>query len=180
MREHWTYPSSPQSANSPPINPPPLNTTCPLPTASSTMLHLTPTPTKPFTPLPWLSGPAPTPVSCPDLSRAVWLAARLGLETPHPTFLTPPESHRQSWKDKQSLVRASRLLQSHPSDITPPPVTHNAPSPCLLPAHTRGGSVCSGRGGVCCRFWQGASVGRAHAHPNQPWPPPTVTPSPIR
>jgi hypothetical protein len=57
----------------------------------------------------------------------VWLAARLGLETPHPTFNPPPESHRQSWKDKQSLVRASRLLQSHPSYLTPFPVTHNAP-----------------------------------------------------
>jgi hypothetical protein len=85
-------------------------------------------PTKPATPLPWLSGPAPTPASCPNLSRAVWLAARLGLETHHPTFLThpTPESHRQSWKDKQSLVRASRLLQS-PSYLTPPHVTHNAP-----------------------------------------------------
>jgi hypothetical protein len=39
----------------------------------------------------------------------------------------PPESHRQSWKDKQSLVRASRLLQSHPSHVTPLSVTHNAP-----------------------------------------------------
>jgi hypothetical protein len=34
MPEPWTYPSSPQSANSPPINLPPLNTTLPLPTAS--------------------------------------------------------------------------------------------------------------------------------------------------
>jgi hypothetical protein len=55
MQEHWTYPSSPQSANSPPINLPLLNTTLPLPTASSTMPHPTPTPTKPSTPLPWLS-----------------------------------------------------------------------------------------------------------------------------
>ncbi len=30
-----------------------------------------------------------------------------------------------SWKDKQSLVRASRLLQSHHSYLTPPLVTHN-------------------------------------------------------
>ncbi len=82
MQEHWTFPSSPLYANSPPTNQPPLNTTLPLPTAFSTTPHPTPTPTKPFTPHPWLSGPAPTPASCPDLSRAVWLAARLGLETP--------------------------------------------------------------------------------------------------
>jgi hypothetical protein len=129
MPEPCTYASSPQSPNSPPINLPPRNTTLPLPTTSSTMHHPTPTPTKPSTPLPWLSGPARTPASCPDLSRAVWLAARLGLKTSHPNCLLnpPPESHRQSWKDKQSIVRASRLLQSHPSYLTPPPVTHNAP-----------------------------------------------------
>ncbi len=39
----------------------------------------------------------------------------------------PPERHRQSWGDKQSLVRASHLLQPHSSYPTPPLVTHNAP-----------------------------------------------------
>jgi hypothetical protein len=36
----------------------------------------------------------------------------------------PPESHRQSIREKQSLVRAFRLIQSHP---LPPHTTHNAP-----------------------------------------------------
>ncbi len=128
MPEPWTYPSSPQSANSPPINLSPRNTTLPLPAASLTMHHPTPTPTKPCTPLPWLSGPAPMPASCPDPSRAVWLAARLGLDTPHPTCsIPPPESHRQSTKTKQTLVRAVRLLQSNPSFTFLTSVTHNAP-----------------------------------------------------
>ncbi len=153
MREHWTYPSSQQSANSPPINPTPLNTTYPLPTVSSTMPHLTPTPTKPSTPLPWLSGPAPTPASCPDLSRAVWLAARLGLETHHP----PRKSHTK-------LERQTVPYPCLPPVTIPPLLSHTTPchpqrpSPCLLPAHTRGGSVC-GSGGVCCRFWRWTSVG---------------------
>ncbi len=52
----------------------------------------------------------------------------VGLGDPPPYLLNPPpESHRHSWKDKQSLVRASRLLQSHPSHVTPLSVTHNVP-----------------------------------------------------
>jgi hypothetical protein len=69
----------------------------------------------------------------------------------------PPESRRQSWKDKQSLVRASRLLRPTPL-ISHHPCHPHRPFPCLLPAHTHGGSVC-GRGGVCCCFWRWASVG---------------------
>ncbi len=46
----------------------------------------------------------------------------VGLGDLPPYLLNPPtESHRQSRKDKQSLVRASRLLQSHPFFLTPPP-----------------------------------------------------------
>ncbi len=52
----------------------------------------------------------------------------MGLETPHPTSsIPPPESHRQSTKTKQTLVRASRFLQSNPSFTLPTTVTHNAP-----------------------------------------------------
>jgi hypothetical protein len=52
----------------------------------------------------------------------------VGLGDPPPYLLNPPpESRRQSLKDKQSLVRASRLLQSHPSYPPPSPTTHNAP-----------------------------------------------------
>jgi hypothetical protein len=39
----------------------------------------------------------------------------------------PPESRRQSLKTKQILIRASRLIQSHPSITLPTPITHNAP-----------------------------------------------------
>jgi hypothetical protein len=51
-----------------------------------------------------------------------------GLGDPPPYLLNPPpESHRQSWKDKRPLIRASRLLQSHPSDVPSSPVIHDAP-----------------------------------------------------
>ncbi len=95
--------------------------------ASSTMHHLTPTPTKPSIPLPWLSGPAPTPTSCPDPSRAASLAARLGLETPHPTFLT----HPQKVTDKAGKTNSplfvppayynlTLLIPHHPLSLTTP------------------------------------------------------------
>ena len=48
-------------------------------------------------------------------------------DPPHYLLNPPPENRRQIWKDKQFLVRASHLLQSHPFSVPPPPVTHNAP-----------------------------------------------------
>ena len=52
----------------------------------------------------------------------------VGLGDPPPYLLNPPpESRRQSAKTKQTLVRASRLLQSNPSFTLPTSVTHNAP-----------------------------------------------------
>ena len=84
----------------------------------------------------------------------------VGLGDPPPYLLNPPpESRRQSLKDKQSLVRASRLLQSHPSYPPPSPTTHNAPLHAFcqrIPVVVA--SVC-GRGGVCRGFWGRASVG---------------------
>ncbi len=76
----------------------------------------------------------------------------VGLGDTLPYLLNPPpESRRQSLKTKQTLIRASRLIQSHPSVtlFTPPHHPQRSP-PCFRPAHTRGGSVCS-RGGVCER-----------------------------
>ncbi len=52
----------------------------------------------------------------------------VGLGDPPPYLLNPPpESRRQSLKEKQSLVRASRLIQSHPSHPLPFTTPHNAP-----------------------------------------------------
>jgi hypothetical protein len=97
-----------------------------LPTASSTMHH---TPTKPSTPLPWLSGPASTPASCPDPSRAVWLAARLGLETPHPTCSIHPQKAADTVprpNRRLSVLRGS--FNSTPlSSYSPLSPNHNAP-----------------------------------------------------
>jgi hypothetical protein len=80
-------------------------------------------------------------------------------ETPRPTFLTHPRKPQTKQKNKQTLVRASRLLQSNQSFTLPTSLTHNPQCfpPRLLPAHTRGGCVC-GRSGVFCRFWRWASV----------------------
>ncbi len=113
MREHWTYLSSLLSVNFPPTNlTPPNNTTLLLPTAFSITSPLITTPKKLSTPLPWLSGPVPTPVSCPDLSQAVWLAARSDSETPpHSTFSTPTSVARLqvffnfiSWRGNTSVI----------------------------------------------------------------------------
>jgi hypothetical protein len=46
---------------------------------------------------------------------------------PVPYLNPPPESRRQSIKTTQTLIRASRLIQSHPSVTLPTPITHNAP-----------------------------------------------------
>ncbi len=52
----------------------------------------------------------------------------VGLGDPPPYLLNPPpESRRQSFKTKQTLFRASRLIQSHPSVTLPTPITRNAP-----------------------------------------------------
>jgi hypothetical protein len=90
-----------------------------------------------------------------SIGQCGWL-----LGDPPPYLINPPpESRRQSLKTKQTLIRASRLIQAHPS-VTLPTSAHHAqrPPPCFLPAHTRGGNVC-GRGGVRCRFWRWGSVG---------------------
>ncbi len=48
-------------------------------------------------------------------------------DPPHYLLKPPPESRRQSLREKNSLVRASRLIQPHPSHPPPSPTTHNAP-----------------------------------------------------
>jgi hypothetical protein len=74
----------------------------------------------------WLSGPARTPASCPDLSRAVWLAARLGLGTPHPTFLT----HPQKVTDKVGNGKTNSPLSVPPACYNPTPlISHHPLSP---------------------------------------------------
>jgi hypothetical protein len=103
------------------------------------------------------------------------------LSVPPACYNPTPPSKLTKIKSQKQTVPCPCL----PPVTIPPLLSHTTPchpqrpSPCLLPAHTRGGSAC-GRGGVCCCFWRWPSVGRAHAHPDQPWPPPTVTPSPIR
>jgi hypothetical protein len=85
--------------------------------------------TKPSTPLPWLSGPAPTDASFLSRPKSGSVAGcSVGLGDP-PTYLlnSPPESHRQSQRSKQTLVRASRLLQSNLFCALPTSLTHNAP-----------------------------------------------------
>jgi hypothetical protein len=48
-------------------------------------------------------------------------------DPPHYLLHPPQESRRQSIREKQSLVRASRLIQAHPPHPPPSPTTHNAP-----------------------------------------------------
>jgi hypothetical protein len=64
--------------------------------------------------------------ACTDGSVA---GCSVGFGDPPPYLLLnpSPESQRQSAKTKQTLVRASRLLQSNPSFTLPTSVTHNAP-----------------------------------------------------
>ncbi len=93
--------------------------------------------TKLSTPHPWLSKPAPTPATCLDLSRAVWLAVRSDSET-HPTT-PPPESHRQSIRVKQSLVPSTppiSLLKSYLYTATLPPSPFFTAPPTILKPHT--------------------------------------------
>jgi hypothetical protein len=67
--------------------------------------------------------------SCPELSRAVWLAARLGLVTPHPTFLTHPR--KSQTKLERQTVPCPCLL---PVTI-PPLLSHTTPCHPQRPLH---------------------------------------------
>ncbi len=52
----------------------------------------------------------------------------VGLGDPPPYLLNPPpDSHRQSLRKTLSLIRAPRLIQSHPSSSPTTPTPHNAP-----------------------------------------------------
>jgi hypothetical protein len=155
MREHWTYPSSLLSASSPPINLPPHNTTLPLPTASSTMSHPTPTHNKTIhlSSMDLILGlyrrqlPVPTKVG-----QCGWL---LGWAWRPPTLPSQPTPRKPQTK----LERQTVPCQCLPPSTIPlrpcfPYLHHPQRTPTrLLPAHTCGGSVC-GRGGVCYRFWR--------------------------
>jgi hypothetical protein len=100
-------------------------------------------------------------------------------DPPHYLLNPPPESHRQSIREKQSLVRASRLIQSHPSHPLPShplpsTTTHNAPLhafcqriPVVVASIAEAEYAAAFGGGQVL-----AELTYAHTH--QPWPPPTV------
>jgi hypothetical protein len=135
-----------------------------------------------FGPLPpqlcLISPQPPQNHSTPLMSMALWACTdasflsrpksgsvagcSVGLEAPPPYLLNPPHPRKSQTKLERQTVPCPCL----PPVTIPPLLSHTTstpchpqrPSPCLLPAHTRGGSVC-GRGGVHCRFWRGTSVG---------------------
>jgi hypothetical protein len=84
-----------------------------------------PTLTKLSTPPPWLSGPVPTPATCLDLSRAVWLVIRSDLKT-HPTTFS---THPQKVEDKVSE-------RNSPSSVPSPSFNHTLPTHFLPPLPT--------------------------------------------
>jgi hypothetical protein len=65
-------------------------------------------------------------LSRPKLGSVAGCSVGLG-DPPHYLLNPPPESRRQSIREKKSLVRASRLILSHPSHPLSSPTTHNAP-----------------------------------------------------
>jgi hypothetical protein len=118
------------SVNSPLTNPIPPNLTSPPLAASSTMSHPIPTPTKPFTPHPWLCGRAPTPATCLDLSRAVWLDARSDSENHPTTSSTRPQKVTDKAYERNSPLFVPPASSNH----TLP--THCLPTHCLPPLPT--------------------------------------------
>ncbi len=112
-----------------PTNLTPANMTLRLPTAFSITFPLTATPQKLSIPPSRLFGPVPTPVSCPDLSRAAWLAARSDTETPHlPSQPTPRKPITDKVKEPNRPLSVPPTFYNPTHPLTYPPViTHNAP-----------------------------------------------------
>ncbi len=173
MRKHWTYSFSLLSVNSPSTNLIQPNTILPLPTAFSITSPFIATPKKLSTPLPCMALWACTDASVLSRPKSGSVAGcSIGLGDSPPSS---PESHRQSQRTQQPLSVPPVFYNPTHHLIYPPLSPTRLPS--TLSAFCQRIHVVV----VRCRFWWWArSVGRAHAHPNQPWRTPTVTPSPIR
>jgi hypothetical protein len=130
MHEPLTYPSSLPSINSPRItyqsNPTQFDLTAAHRLLNYVSSHPNPYKTiHPSSMALWACTDA-SYLSRPKSGSVAGCSVGLG-DPPHYLLHPPPESRRQSIREKQSLVRASRLIQSPPSHPPPSPTTHNAP-----------------------------------------------------
>jgi hypothetical protein len=81
------------------------------------------------TPHPWLSGPAPTPATCLDLSRAVWLVVRSDSETHPTTSSTRPQKVVDKASERNSPLSVPPALSNHTLLTHPlPPLPTMPPS----------------------------------------------------
>jgi hypothetical protein len=100
----------------------------------------------------WASSHDASFLSRPKSGSVAGCSVTLG--DPHPTFLTHPQKATDKVGKTNSPLSVPPTFYNPTPLISLHPLSPISPSPCRLPAHTRGGSVC-GRGGVCCRFGGG-------------------------